>query len=76
MITLELYFKTCTKKDGTTFNKEYTAGLGFEVKVVLAKNAHNLKYRGQDGKWYITYDPTKAGLRLSQSGYFELVIGV
>ena len=76
MITLEIYFKQHTKQDGTKFSKEYTCAFGFEMQIVFAKGAaQQLKFKGQDGKWYIKYDPTKASLKVD-NGYVKLVVGI
>ena len=32
MVTIEIYFKQHTKKDGTKFNKEYTCAFGFDCR--------------------------------------------
>ena len=46
----------------------------FKANKVTDKN-WTVKFKGQDGKWYIKYDPRKASLKVD-NGYIKLVVGI
>lgn len=68
-LVIEIFFVSGTK-DGKKYKVPHTTAFGYNMAVQL--NGNLSYYTGEDGKYYVEYDPMKAGLKVNNSGYLTL----
>lgn len=70
---IEIFFNEGTTKDGRKYKVPHTLAWGVDMTVQL--NGSQGYYVGEDGHYYVEYDPIKAGFKMNTKGYITLNIG-
>ena len=70
-IVIEIFFVS-GMKDGKKYKVPHTTAFGVNMSVQL--NGGLNYYKGEDGNYYIEYDPKKAGFKVNEKGYNFLQI--
>lgn len=72
MIRINIFYNEGFK-NGKKYKVAHTLDFGYDLSISLGQGVQVLK--DADGQLYILYDPAKAGMRVQQNGYLQLVIG-
>lgn len=66
---IKIFFVSGTK-NGKKYKVPHTTAFGVNMSVQL--NGGLNYYQGEDGDYYVEYDPRKAGFKVNESGYVFL----
>lgn len=58
------------EKNGKKYKVPHTTAFGVDMSVQL--NGGLTYYKGEDGNFYVEYDPKKAGFKTNEKGYIFL----
>lgn len=72
MQIIKIYFNTGKTASGKAYKVPHTTAWGFDMTVQL--NGNMSYYQGEDGEYYVQYDPKKAGVKVNSNGYLVLNI--
>ena len=76
MIKINIFYNTGCK-NGKQYKVAHTLDFGYDLTVSFQKGAETLiQWDDVNKTYFVVYDPSKAGIKVQQNGYLQLMIGI
>jgi len=77
MYSIDIFYNTGNKY-GKNYRVPHTIAFGYDLTISFQQGAELqlVQWDQQRQTYVMTYDPMKAGIKVKQNGYLELVVGI